>query len=75
MLPDNPNVSLKIVDCLLFTRRILVAEPNHQYLQCNLEREPAQYNDMGTIAKTFIFHLVKTNWSKKTFSIKPQSEE
>ena len=33
MLSDNPNVSLKIVDCSLFTRKILVAEPNHQYLQ------------------------------------------
>ena len=31
MLSDNPNVSLKIVDCSLFTRRILEAEPNHQY--------------------------------------------
>ena len=37
MLSDNPNVSLKIVDCSLFTRRILVAEHNHQYLQWNLE--------------------------------------
>ena len=26
MLSDNPNISLKIVDCSLFTRRILVAE-------------------------------------------------
>ena len=33
MLSDNPNFSLKFVDCSLFTRRILVAEPNHQYLQ------------------------------------------
>ena len=54
MLSDNPNVSLKIVDCSLFTRRILVAEPNHQYLQWDLEREPAQYNYMETIARTFI---------------------
>ena len=54
MLSDNPNVSLKIVDCSLFTRRILVAEPNHQYLQWNLEREPAQYNYIETIARTFI---------------------
>ena len=53
MLSDNPKVSLKIVDCLLFTRRILVTEPNHQYMQWNLEREPAQYNYMETIAKTF----------------------
>ena len=54
MLSDNPNVSLKIVGCSLFTRRILVAEPNHQYLQWNLEREPAHYNYMETIARTFI---------------------
>ena len=54
MLPDNLSVSLKIVDCSLFTRRILVAEPNHQYLQWNLEREPAHYNYMETIARTFI---------------------
>ena len=54
MLSDNANVSLKIVDCSLFTRKILVAEPNHQYLQRNLEREPAHYNYMETIAKTFI---------------------
>ena len=44
MLSDNPNVGLKIADCSLFTKRILVAEPNHQYLQWNLEREPAHYN-------------------------------
>ena len=53
MLSDNPKSSLKIVDCLLFTRKILIAEPNHQYLQWNLEREPAQYNYMETIARTF----------------------
>ena len=53
MLSDNPNVSLKIVDCSLFTRRILVAEPSHQYLQWNLEREPAHYNFMETLARTF----------------------
>ena len=54
MLSDNPNVSLKIVVFLLFTRRILVAERNHQYLQWNLEIIPAQYNYMKTIARTFI---------------------
>ena len=54
MLSDNLNVSLKIVDCSLFTRKILVAEPKHQNLQWNLEREPAQYNYMETIARTFI---------------------
>ena len=37
-LSDNPNFSLTIVDCSRFTRRTLVAETNHQYLQWNLER-------------------------------------
>ena len=54
MLSDYPNVSLKIVDCSLFTKRTLVAEPNHQNLQWNLERKPAHYNYMETIARTFI---------------------
>ena len=54
MLSDNPSVSLKIVDFSLFTRKILVAEPNHQYLQWNLERKLAHYNYMETIARTFI---------------------
>ena len=54
MLSDKLNISLKIVDCSLFTQRTLVAGPNHQYLQGNLEREPAQYNYMETIARTFI---------------------
>ena len=65
MLSDNPNVSLKIVDCSLFTRRVLVAEPNHQYLQWNLEREPAQYIYMETIAKTFIIPSRQNLFIKK----------
>ena len=54
MLSDDPNDSLKIVDCSLFTKRVLLAEPNHQYLLWNLEREPAHYNYMETIVRTFI---------------------
>ena len=54
MLSDSPNVRLKNVDCSLYTRKILVAGPNHQYLKCNLKREPAHYDYMKTIARTFI---------------------
>ena len=74
MLSDNPNVRLKIVDCSLFTRRILVAEPNHQYLQWNLERKPAHYNYMELWQEPLSFHLVKTSLFRKMFSIMPQSE-
>ena len=41
----------------MFTRRFLVAEPNHQNLQSNLEKEPAQYNYMENTARTFIFPI------------------
>ena len=74
MLSDNPNVSLTIVDCSLFTRRILVAEPNHQYLQWNLEMEPAHHNYMETIARTFIIPSRQNQFIQEIFSIMPQSE-
>ena len=54
MLSGTPIISLKIVDSLLFTRKILVADPNHQYLQGNLEREPAHYNYIENIARNII---------------------
>ena len=54
MLSDYPIASLKIVDCSLFTRKMLVAELNIQYLLWNLGRQTAQYNYMETIAITFI---------------------
>ena len=75
MLSGNPNVSLKVVDCSLFTRRNLVAEPNHQYLQWNREREHAHYNFKETIARNLSFYLVKTSLFNKMFLIMPQSEE
>ena len=54
MLSGNPNVSLKNFDFSVFTRRNLVAGTNHQILQWNLEKEPAHYNYMETIARAFI---------------------
>ena len=71
MLSDNPNVSLNTVVCSLFTRKTLVAEPNHRYFQGNLDRKPAQYNCMETIApiEPLSIHLVKSNSNKRIFSI------
>ena len=62
MLSCNPNVNLKIVDCSLFTRRILVAEPNHQILQWNLERKPAQYSFKENISRTVIIPSRQTQF-------------
>ena len=65
MLSDNPNGNMKIVDCSLFIRQILVAEPNHQYLQWNLEREPAHYNYMETMARTFIIPSLQNQFIRE----------
>ena len=54
MSTDDSKVRLEMVDSSLFTKMILVAVSNNHYLQWNLEREPAHYNYMETIAKTFI---------------------
>ena len=54
MLSYYSSVSLKIVHFSVFTGRVLVAEPNHQYLQWNVERETAHCTYMETIARTFI---------------------
>ena len=67
IISDNPNVSLKIVDCSLLTGRILVAEPNHQYLQWKLEREPAKYNYMETTARTFIIPCRQNQFIQKKY--------
>ena len=53
-MTDSPNVSLKSLGCSLFTRRVLIVEPNHRYLRWNLEKELADYNYMETAPRTLI---------------------
>ena len=46
---------LQIIEKILELRfKYMRSYPNHQYLQLNLERKPAQYNYMETIARPFI---------------------
>ena len=54
MVSYNPHVSLKVFDCSLFTRPVVVNEVYHQTIKCQLTHQPACYNFMGTIARTFI---------------------
>ena len=54
MITPNPNVSLKIMDCSLFTRRISVSDVYHQTIKYQLTHMPASYNFMETVARTFI---------------------
>ena len=51
---DNPNVSLGIVDCSLYTRRIALKDDHHKKRMDRLAYAPVEYNCLVTLAKTFI---------------------
>ena len=54
MIGDNPNVSLGIVYCSLYTRGIGLKEDYHKKRMDMLAFAPVEYNYMETLAKTFI---------------------
>ena len=54
MISDNPNVSLGIVDCSLYTRRIALKDDYHKTRMDMLAYAPVEYNYLETLAKTFI---------------------
>ena len=54
MNSDNPNVSLGIVDCSLYSRRIALKDDYHKKRMDMLAYAPVEYNSLETLAKTFI---------------------
>ena len=54
MISDNSNVSLGIVDCSLYTRRIALKDDYHKKRMDMLAYAPVEYNYLETLAKTFI---------------------
>ena len=54
MFSDSPNVSLGIVDCSLYTRRIAPKDDYHKKRTEKLAYTPAKFNCLNTLAKTFI---------------------
>ena len=54
MISDNPNVSLGIVDCSLYTRRIALKNDYHKKRMDMLAYAPVEYNYLETLPKTFI---------------------
>ena len=54
MISDNPNVSLEIVDCSLYTRRIALKDDYHKQRMDRLTYVPVEYNYLETLANTFI---------------------
>ena len=54
MISDNPNVSLGIVDCSLYTRRIALKDDYHKKRMDMLAYASVEYNYLEILAKTFI---------------------
>ena len=54
MTSDNPNVSLGIVDCSLYTRRIALKDDYHKKRMDMFAYFPVEFNYLETRAKTFI---------------------
>ena len=54
MISENPNVSLGIVDCSLYTRRVMLKADYHKKRMSQLAYAPVEYNYMETLGKTFI---------------------
>ena len=54
VISDNHNVSLRIVDCSLYTRRIALKDDYHKKRMDMLAHAPVEFNYLKTLAKTFI---------------------
>ena len=66
MISDNPNVSLGIVDCSFYTRRIALKIDYHKKRMDMLAYAPVEYSYLETLAKTFIIparqnHFIQEN--------------
>ena len=54
MISDNPNASLGIVDCSLYTRHIARNDDYHRKRMVMLAYTPVEFNYLETLAKIFI---------------------
>ena len=68
MISDIPNVSLGIVDCSLYTRRIALKDDYHKTRMVMLAYVPVEYNYLETLPRHSSYLRDKTNSFKKTFS-------
>ena len=57
MITDNHNVSLGIVDCSVYNRRITLKDDYHKKRMDILAYSPVEYNYLETLAKTFIISV------------------
>ena len=69
MISDNPNVSLRIVDCSLYNRRITLKDDYHKKRKDMLAYSPVEDNYLETFAKTFSIPARQNQFKQKKFLI------
>ena len=65
MIGDNPYVSLGIVDCSLYTRRIALKDDYHKEHTDILAYTPVEVNYLETLAKCFIIPARQNQFSQE----------
>ena len=68
MLSENPNVSLGIVDCSLYSRRVMLKEDYPKKRRSQLAYAPNEYNYMEILAKIKSFLHDRTISFKEKYS-------
>ena len=72
MVSENPNNSLGIVDCSLYTQRVMLKEDYQKKRMSQLAYAPVEYNYMETLAKTFIVPARRNHFiQEKIFNNEP----
>ena len=67
MITENPNVSLGIVDCSPYTRRIALKDDYHMKRMEMLSYTPLEFNYLETIAKTLIIFARQNQFIQENF--------
>ena len=76
MMSDNSIVSLGIVDCSVYTRRIAFNNIYHKKRMEILAHTPVEFNNMETPAETSIIPAIQNQFiQKKTFLTRLQFAE
>ena len=67
MISHNPHVLLKVFDCSLFTRLVVVIEVYQQNIKYQLTQQTACFNFMETITHTFIIPSGQNQFIQENF--------
>ena len=70
MISNNPNVTLGVFDCSLYTRRIALKFYYHKKRMGILANTPVEFNYMETLAKTIVIPVRQSQFFQKQLSNK-----